>query len=841
MTELAISPKAKVPEPKHAVAKNGSNQASVSNAEPLMLSASCACGGGCARCNSKRKQSNKILQTKLLIGAANDIYEQEADRVADHVLAASMPSSINAAPLSIQRVTEQSNAQIGDTISASVDHIISSDGSPLEQTLQQDMGQRFGHDFADVRIHADANAAKSAQDLQAKAYTVGQEIVFGAGQFSPSTHAGRHLLAHELTHVVQQRTDASSATSLQRQPSTTTTSRPPHITQIVVDQNTPQQVTATFSDGHSESDTCSTGKGHCCFDDDAGTVEGGACSAARSIQVGNNCTPIGDFTVTAQVPVTSGGVRLWTQFHNAKSVALHEYSPVDGTPLSHGCVRMNTAMAQTIYDGTRVGLTRVRVQGLARPSCSNTTLQNEWSGDFSSAGTTPPDGTTIDPFLGRRLTPIEVARERNHIRESREELRNAYGVNDAGLDTELATVQGGASIVSRIPRCLPALTTEEQQVPAAQTSGLLTAGSTTSATTFTTALSAVRSEASAVLLVQQTGEQLWQAATAAARAGGGGSDDRQLYWTRLMLTTALRQWNPSWLRINAVNSNVDALRRLQTRLIQVLEQSSRGITSTAFPASNPDEKRVLISGFDPFGFSTGGDIRQSNLSGAATLALDGETLTQGSITAHVEGVIFPVRYSDFNDGIVENNLRPHLTGSQPPHLVMSISQGGSQFELEETAGRRRSAGSFLDNLNRPSGTETNPTIPPGSPALVTSPEFLPHSVPSAMLGAMRGAEGRTGSIPEETTVKDLRPGATQPRSLPAGPGTNPGIAVEGSGGGFLSNEMFYRNSLLRTVLGSTVPMIHLHTPRLAPGATDTVRNNFIDRTRTILRAAIPNL
>ena len=106
---------------------------------------------------------------------------------------------------------------------------------------------------------------------------------------------------------------------------------------------------------------------------------------------------------------------------------------------------------------------------------------------------------------------------------------------------------------------------------------------------------------------------------------------------------------------------------------------------------------------------------------------------------------------------------------------------------------------------------------------------------------MRGAEGRTGAIPEETTVKGLPVGATQPRTLPAGPGTNPGIAVEGSGGGFLSNEIFYRNSFLQTQLGSTVPMIHLHTPRLPPGATDTVRNNFIDRTRAILRAAIPNL
>src|SRR5262249_4327704 len=156
-----------------------------------------------------------------------------------------------------------------------------------------------------------------------------------------------------------------------------------------------------------------------------------------------NCTPVGNFTVTARIPVTGSGVRLWTQFHDAKSVALHEYSPVDGTPLSHGCVRMRRDMAQTIFDGARVGVTRVRVEGLARPRCGNTALQNEWSGDFTTAGSVPPDGQTVDPFLGRRLTRSEIAQERRHIRDTREEMRSALGMDEAGLDAELAAVRGG--------------------------------------------------------------------------------------------------------------------------------------------------------------------------------------------------------------------------------------------------------------------------------------------------------------------------------------------------------------------------------------------------------------
>lgn len=628
-----------------------------------------------------------------------------------------------------------------------------------------------------------------------------------------------------------------SGPALQRQPaggSRTGATRPPHIVEVRVNQNTPQRVTATFSDGRTESDECSTGKGHCCFDDSAGTAEGGACSAARSTQVGNNCTPIGDFTVTVKVPVTAGGVRLWTQFHNAKSVALHEYTPVNGTPLSHGCVRLHRAMAQTIFDGAREQVTRVKVEGLARPRCEDTALQNEWSGDFTMAGSTPPDGQVVDPFLGRRPTQAEIARERRHIRGEREEMRSALGVDDTGLDTELAAVQGGAPIVSKIPRCVPALTTEEQQVSSARSAGFLTSSAATTTTAFTAALNRARTQSRAEQIVRQFGEQLWQSATASARAGGAGTDDRQLYWTRLMLTTALRQWNPSWV------PNADALRRLHARLLPLLEQTSRGMTATAFPTDRPDLKRVLISGFDPFGFpNPGGDIRQSNLSGAAALALDGEILVQGGISARVESVVFPVRYADFNEGIVENHLRPHLAGPQPPHLVMSISQGGAQFEFEEWAGHRRSTDSFRENLGLLSGgTPTSPIQPPG---LASGPEFLRHNVPPAMLGSMRGAVGRTSAITAETEVRDLPRGATQPRTLSGGPGPSSGQAVEGSGGGFLSNEIFYRNSLLRTQSGSNVPMIHLHTPMLTPGASDTTRNTLIGKIREIVRATLKHL
>jgi outer membrane protein OmpA-like peptidoglycan-associated protein len=87
---------------------------------------------------------------------------------------------------------------------ASVDRVLSNSGSPLEAGLQQDMSQRFGHDFSRVRVHTGDEAARSAQDVSASAYTVGHNVVFNAGQFAPQTNEGQRLIAHELTHVIQQ-------------------------------------------------------------------------------------------------------------------------------------------------------------------------------------------------------------------------------------------------------------------------------------------------------------------------------------------------------------------------------------------------------------------------------------------------------------------------------------------------------------------------------------------------------------------------------------------------------------------------------------------------------------
>ncbi len=142
-------------------------------------------------------------QAKLKVGVANDRYEMEASRIADQVMKVPEHHAVSGTLQHIQRFSKQPSRQ-AEVAPASVDQALASPGRPLEPTLRQDMEQRFGYDFSKVQVHSGTAAELSAQDLNALAYTVGPDIVFGAYQFAPETLEGRLLIAHELAHVVQQ-------------------------------------------------------------------------------------------------------------------------------------------------------------------------------------------------------------------------------------------------------------------------------------------------------------------------------------------------------------------------------------------------------------------------------------------------------------------------------------------------------------------------------------------------------------------------------------------------------------------------------------------------------------
>jgi len=98
-----------------------------------------------------------------------------------------------------------SNSEATSEVPPIVHDVLRSPGQPLDATTRAFMEPRFGHDFSRVRVHSDSRAAESAPAVNALAYTVGSHVVFGAGQYAPQSALGKKLLAHELTHVVQQR------------------------------------------------------------------------------------------------------------------------------------------------------------------------------------------------------------------------------------------------------------------------------------------------------------------------------------------------------------------------------------------------------------------------------------------------------------------------------------------------------------------------------------------------------------------------------------------------------------------------------------------------------------
>jgi hypothetical protein len=151
------------------------------------------------------------MQPKLTISASRDRLEQDADRIADQVLALPAHPTVRGAPPRIQRVSGQLGRQ-ADAAPGSVDRVLASPGRSMEPALQEDMQQRFGHDFSRVRVHSGGAAEQSAREVNAHAYTVGHHIVFGAGQLAPGPREGRRLIAHELTHVVQQESGVDQIT-----------------------------------------------------------------------------------------------------------------------------------------------------------------------------------------------------------------------------------------------------------------------------------------------------------------------------------------------------------------------------------------------------------------------------------------------------------------------------------------------------------------------------------------------------------------------------------------------------------------------------------------------------
>ncbi len=164
--------------------------------------------------NSKPFLRPSTIQPKLAIGQPNDKYEQEADAMADQVMR--MPNTtIQRKCTSCEKEETVQTKSIDSSENLTANDSISSDlnsakgkGRSLSETTNQHMSQAFGTDFSNVRIHTGDKAVRMNQDLNARAFTYGNDIYFNSGEYAPESSSGKRLLAHELTHVVQQRSGA---------------------------------------------------------------------------------------------------------------------------------------------------------------------------------------------------------------------------------------------------------------------------------------------------------------------------------------------------------------------------------------------------------------------------------------------------------------------------------------------------------------------------------------------------------------------------------------------------------------------------------------------------------
>jgi len=361
-------------------------------------------------------------------------------------------------------------------------------------------------------------------------------------------------------------------------------------------------------------------------------------------------------------------------------------------------------------------------------------------------------------------------------------------------------------------------------------------GFTPYARALTGSLCRTRSVADAQRVLRREGDRLWR--TAVLRAQGKvhmGTieryDDRPLYWTRLMGTRDLRQWQPAFPLTDDQRAG----------LLRTYEYAARGVSSTDFARG---VRRVLVSGFDPYQLN--GEIRRSNPSGASALQLDGLRFTVAGHRVQVQAVALPVTWSGFDAGIVEDTFGPHLTARsrQRADLIMTISQGNrGVMNIEQWAGAWR--GGSPDNNNE---GEAEPVPPaPRWPQPQPQPEFIETTLPwAAMVAAGTGpwptalnprlCEWPAGTRPDPAAVQCHNNGPT--------PGSQ---AQSGGGGSYLSNESMYRSNRLRLALGATdIPGGHLHISALVYPADPLViideafaadRAATIDQTVELVKAA----
>ena len=266
----------------------------------------------------------------------------------------------------------------------------------------------------------------------------------------------------------------------------------------------------------------------------------------------------------------------------------------------------------------------------------------------------------------------------------------------------------------------------------------------------------------------------------------------------------------------------------QERLLWMLELLSRGQTDVKFDKKT--DKKILLTGFDPFFLDK--HIDQSNPSGVVALSLDDLVVSIEGQTAEIEVLIFPVRFSDFDQGMIEELLNPYIA-NKSVDMVLTVSMGRDNFDLERYPALRRSA-TAPDNLNIMTGaTKTSPLVPKLKSTVLQGPEFVEFSLP---VSAMKRGAGRY-LVNDNRKISTLSDGEFNGRSLTE---FVQQTSVSGSGGGYLSNEISYRSILLRNKHHMALPVGHLHTPRIEAYDLQALID-IVKQTKNIITQAVVDI
>jgi|SRR5829696_3214609 len=159
------------------------------------------------------------VQAKLTVSQPDDPFEQEADQVTDRVMRMEVQrkcAGCEEEEEKLQRKEQGTGSKAVAMAPSLVHETLNSPGAPLDSTTRTYMEQRFAHDFDNVRVHTGGQADAAARHTNSLAFTLGNDVVFREGQYAPHSNEGRRLLAHELTHVVQQ-SAGSANPAIQRQ------------------------------------------------------------------------------------------------------------------------------------------------------------------------------------------------------------------------------------------------------------------------------------------------------------------------------------------------------------------------------------------------------------------------------------------------------------------------------------------------------------------------------------------------------------------------------------------------------------------------------------------------